>query len=151
MKLNNFIKYVGGEGIIFEAKNGEKWLFYCGTGMKIPKGKNVTGTMFSMPECIENLLTDDQYEACTCTAAFLPSPDAKPSELMRKFRIPADDLYIDIPNKVFGFIEKSDGTFINEYYTDDDDHYTALLVTDDYGDDRGFQMIYIVKEERSKT
>lgn len=150
MKFDKFVKYAGGNGLIEEAHNGDKWLFYNGIGMKIPEGKNAYGNETMMPGGIDDLIYEyDDYDVCELKTAFVPNADSKPSELLRRFaskpKNGSEPLMIDIPNKVFGFIEKSDRTFINECGIGEDD-YTVLLVTDDYGEVEEFKMIYIVKE-----
>ena len=149
MKFDNFLKYAAGDGAILEAENGDKWLFYANVGMKIPNGKNVCGNVSVMPEAINDLIEYDDYVPCELKSAYVPNADSKPSELIRRFeRCGADEdnnLFIDVPNKIFGFIERKDETFINEIVTDEY-RYVALLVTDDYGDDREFKMIYIEKD-----
>lgn len=143
MKFDSFIKYAGSHGAILEAKNGDKWLFFGDVGMKIPEGKNVCGIVGKMPEEINILITTSDYNACELEKAFVPNKDSKPSELLRKFG--NDDYEIDIPNKIFGFIERKDRTYIS-IHDDIDYDYTALLVTDDYSEEPDFKMIYIVKE-----
>lgn len=149
MKFDNFLKYAAGDGAILEAENGDKWLFYANVGMKIPNGKNVCGSVSVMPDAINDLIEYDDYVACELKSAYVPYADSKPSSLIRRFEGCGSDedgnLFIDVPNKIFGFIERKDETFINEIVTDDNRH-VALLVTDDYGDDREFKMIYIEKE-----
>ena len=143
MKFDNFVKYAGSNGIIFEANNDDKWLFYDKVAMKIPEGRNVCGRVLHMPVYMEDLIYKyDDYDYAELTAAFVPTAYSKPSELMRTFT--SDDLSIDIYNKAFGFIEKKDCTCINAVeYEEDDKKYVALLVSSDYGDDKEFKMIYV--------
>lgn len=143
MKFNNFAKYAGSDGVIFEVENGDKWLFYGSAGMKIPEGKNVCGNITKMPEFVYKLINTNEIEPCELEGAFVPNKDSKPSELLRKFG--KDVFEIDVPNKIYGFIESHDRTFIG-IYDDYDNDYTALLVTDDYEDDPEFKMIYVVKD-----
>lgn len=143
MKFDNFVKYAGCNGTIFEAVNGDKWLYYDKVGMKIPEGRNVCGKSFKMPVYMEDLIYKyDDYEACELTAAFVPTATSKPSELMRTFS--GFGFSIDLYNKAFGFIEKNDYTYINQVdYPEDDKLFTALLVSSDYGEDKEFKMIYL--------
>lgn len=147
MKFDNFVKYAGSNGTIFEADNGDKWLFYDKVAMKIPEGRNVCGKSFEMPVYMDDLIYKyDDYYAAELTAAFVPNAYSKPSELMRKFT--GGDLSIDIYNKAFGFIEKSDYTYINYgEYPQDNKTFTALLVSNDYGEDKEFKMIYLESED----
>ena len=139
MKFDNFCKFAGSDGVILVAPNNEKWLFYHNVGMLIPENKNVCGSVANMPDYFTELLYEAGYEACELTSAYVPSPDSKPSELMRIFS--GWHNTIDISNKAFGFIEKKDRTYIATY-EDEETIYTALLVTDDYDeDDLEFKMI----------
>lgn len=147
MKFDNFVKYAGSNGTIFEAPNGDKWLFYDKVGMKIPEGRNVCGKVLKMPGYMEDLIYKyDDYETAELTAAYVPNAYSKPSELMRTFT--GSDMSIDVYNKAFGFIEKNDYTYINVVgYDEDDIGYTALLISNDYGDDKEFKMIYLESED----
>ena len=145
MKFDNFVKYAGSNGTILEAANGDKWLLYNKVGMKIPEGRNVCGKSFKMPVYMEDLIYKyDDYDAAGLTAAFVPEAYSKPSELMRRFT--GGDLSIDLYNKAFGFIEKKDCTYINQIDTDDE-LFTVLLVSSDYGEDKEFKMIYLESED----
>lgn len=147
MKFDNFVKYAGSNGTIFEATNGDKWLFYNQVGMKIPEGRNVCGKAFKMPVYMEDLIYKyDDYDKAELTAAYVPNAYSKPSELLRTFT--GGDLSIDLYNKAFGFIEKKDLTYINAVDCEEDNkRFTALLVSNDYGDDKEFKMIYVESED----
>lgn len=147
MKFDNFVKYAGSNGTIFEANNGDKWLFYDKVGMKIPEGRNVCGKSFKMPVYMEDLIYKyDDYDEAELTAAHVPNAYSKPSELLRTFT--GGDLSIDLYNKAFGFIEKEDLTYINQgEYPEDDMVYTVLLISSYYGDDKEFKMIYVESED----
>ena len=150
MKFDNFVKYAGSNGTIFEASNGDKWLFFNSIGMKVPDGRNVCGNLTAMPDWIEELITSDDYDATTLYQAFVPSADSKASELMRRYQsisyFGEQKLLIDISNKAYGFIEKKDDVYCNSI-EHDDVFYDALLITDDYGDEKEFKMICIVKND----
>lgn len=146
MKFDNFVKYAGSDGILFEATNGDKWLFYDKVGMKIPEGRSVCGKVSSLPYYMEKLIyTYDDYDEARLTAAYVPEPYSKPSELMRTFS--GGDLSINLYNKAFGFIEKKDSTYINAIDIEEEAIYTALLVSNGFGDEMEFGMIYIDKED----
>lgn len=147
MKFDNFVKYAGSNGTIFEAENGDKWLFYDKVGMKIPEGRNVCGKSWKMPAYMDDLIYKyDDYEAAELTSAYVPHAYSKPSELIRAFT--GGDLSINLYNKAFGFIEKNDLTYINAVDHDEDDkRFTALLVSSDYGEDKEFKMIYLESED----
>lgn len=141
MKFDNFVKYAGGNGLILESDNGDKWLFYDKVGMKIPEGRSICGRVATMPDYMRDLIYKyDDYDAAELTKAYVPNAYSKPSELMRRFT--GGELYVDLYNKAFGFIEKADLTYINEI-DKEESIYTALLVSSDYGDDKKFTMIYI--------
>lgn len=146
MKFNAFMKYAGSDGTIIEASNGDKWLYFNNTAMKIPEGKNVCGNIAKMPDFVDEMIYHEDYEYCELTNAYVPNATSKPSELMRTFStVYAHEMEsIDVPNKIYGFIEAKNETYISGY-SDDDCDYTALLVTDDYGEDKEFKMIYVVK------
>lgn len=143
MKFNNFVKYAGSEGMIIESNNGEKWLLYGQTGMKIPETKNICGRVYRMPEYLEDALYNTEVEFCQLESAFVPNKDSKPSALLRRFS--GEHYTIDIPNKIFGFIEISDLTYIVKV-DEIDESYMVLLVTDDYDEDPVIKMFYIVKD-----
>ena len=145
MKFDKFTKFVGSDGTIFEAKNGDNWLFFGCIGMKIPEGYGVAGRFAKMPKYIDDLINSEQVEAAELKAAYVPAPDSKPSALIRKFA--SRSFEIDIVNKAFGFIERGDRVFIDEI-EDDDKYYTALLVTSEYGSEAEFNMIYLESEDK---
>lgn len=145
MKFDNFVKYAGSDGTILKADNGDTWLMFGKVGMKIPEGRAVCGKSFMMPQYMEDLIYKyDDYDSAELTAAFVPQAYSKPSELMRKFT--GGELYIDVPNKIFGFIEKNDQTYVN-YLETEDKNITVLLVTSDYGSEKEFKMIYLESED----
>lgn len=147
MKFDSFTKYAGGYGSILTAKNGDRWLFFEGIGMKIPKYCSVCGTPGKMSESVEKLIYEfDDFDRANLTDAYLPEPYSKPSEVKRVFS--GGSLNIDITNKAFGFIEKKDFTYINVYENDDEEKYTVLLVSGGLadGDDAEFEMVYVVKK-----
>lgn len=152
MKFDSFIKYAGSNGTILTASTGHKWLVYGCIAMMIPEGKNVCGRELAMPTYMEDLLYDYGCEACYLLDAYVPKADSKPSELMRVFANSDCSNKIDISNKAFGFIERNDRTFISEHRAEDEEgnvtKYTALLVTDEYGDvdEIDFKMIIVEKE-----
>lgn len=130
MKFDNFVKYVGADGIILETSVNDKWLFCGSVGMLIPENRNVCGRIETMPEYIENLI-DCDCEPVELVEAVLPKPDSKPSELLRVFE--GKNTIINIRNKTFGFIEKSNRTF-GAAFTKEGEINSALLVTDDYSE-----------------
>lgn len=147
MKFDNFVKYAGSNGTIFEATNGDKWLCYNSVAMKIPEDSNVCGKVFEMPVYMNDLIYKyDDYDDAELTAAHVPNAYSKPSELLRTFT--GGDLSIDLYNKGFGFIERGDLTYINAVdYEEHNKRYKALLVSKDYGDDKEFKMIYVESED----
>lgn len=149
MKFDNFVKYAGSDGVILTASDNSKWLGFGSVLMKVPEGKNVCGKVANMPEYMEDLIFNNSYSACELTDAFVPRCDSKPSELRRVFSGSGRD--INISNKAFGFIEKKDRTYVSSQVVYEEEvttTYTALLITDDYGedDDLEFKMVVIERE-----
>ncbi|WP_241360486.1 hypothetical protein, partial [Pseudomonas aeruginosa] len=90
MKFKNFVKMLGGEGTIYEAPNGDKWLggiVGTFTMMKIPSfntginAKNIKPMNFDLAQAV---VAEPDCE-CTLTSARLEHPDGKAGEILRCF------------------------------------------------------------------
>jgi len=108
MKFDKFVKNVGTMGVIVEYR-GLKWLCSGSMIARIPEG--ITGLVCAaateLPERLQNIIESGERSEAQLTDAFLPFANDKPAELRRVFSDRAGH-QIDIGNKQFGMIEKSD-------------------------------------------
>lgn len=105
--------------------------------MQIPDGVNVLAAYKRNSKTFENQIfefaEDDKKYRAQLTAAELPAPDAKASQIERIF----SDTFggeISIDNGTFGMIEKNDSVYI--VYEEFDNHTepAALIITNGYGE-----------------
>lgn len=120
MKFKQFVKALGGEGTIYEAPNGERWLggvIGTFTMAKIPSFQTgiIGRTIKPMPDRLLDILHMDEVDADLISAR-MEYPDDKASDILRGFGNSQDR--VEIKNKQFGFIEKSDLKGIG-FYEDD--------------------------------
>ena len=143
MKTEQFIKFAAGNGTIFSYRD-KHYLFFDKVLTLLPSYSMVTSTSISpMPEWLSEVLNTDEATECQLTDGFLPRADSKGSEIIRVFG--NDDVYLT--QKQYSFIEKKDRAFYCEGYKKDKDgntqHFDALLLTDEYGDEAEFKTILI--------
>ena len=137
MKFEKFLKMTAGRGVIVDRMDGEKWLLFDGTMLRVPEGVNVIAALTmgdkSFIDHIFNEYDAENISTADLTGAELPTPDASASKIIRIFT-DADGGRIGVTNKDFALIEKGDNI-----YTVYDDNYSeetpaALLVTVGFGD-----------------
>lgn len=136
MKFEKFLKIAGGRGIIVDS-DGEKWLLYESTMLRVPETVNVIAALRMseprfMRQAFEEFAAENTITA-NLSGAELPTPDASASKIIRLF---SDDEggTVGIGNKEFSIIEKSDNV-----YTVYDDTFSqhdpaGLLITTGYGE-----------------
>lgn len=140
MKFEKFLKHCGARGSVVETIEG-KFLKFAESFFKIPEGVNVLSAVTIPEPDYLVYIFDDFREGDLCkaelTGAELPTPDASPSSLHRIFSNEYGGS-IPIPNKLFGFIEKSDHvyTFVENADTEGlENTQQALVITSGYGDE----------------
>ena len=129
------VKMIGTSGIVME-NNFRKFLCSGNMLAVIPEtsGSVVCVTAVEFPEYVREALAKGDEEPAELIDAFLPSADDKPSELRRVFTTKSG-LRIDISNKQFGLIERSDKLGILLYETEDEIIVAALAIHNGYDED----------------
>lgn len=146
MKFEKFLKMAGVHGVIVNAEDYGKFLAFANAMIHIPEGVNVV-TAFERnakdweKAVLSNYYREDSYTA-DLTAATLPTPDAKPSQIQRIFS-DQDGGKIAIDNKFFGIIERMDGVRMT---FDENDDPTALIITEGYGADEMLAGVIFAEE-----
>lgn len=138
MKFEKFLKMAAGHGVIVEDNDGIKYLLFDGAMLRIPDGTNIIAplTMNERP-FMTNILeafADNEIIPAELTGAKLPTPDASASKVIRIF---TDDEAgeIEITNKGFALIEKSDAVYTAYDEDYDDNEPVALVILTGYGED----------------
>ena len=78
MKFQKFVKSIGSEGIIYERKNGERWLASDNVFMRIPEDiRSITASEIApIPEAIENIINYESFtDPCELHKAVMPYAD----------------------------------------------------------------------------
>lgn len=135
MKFEKFLKSCGTHGQIVKTNSGDKWLVCGGVGMIVPKGViNLLGTgeaSEATREIVQGIVYADTDDKITLTEAYLPA-DGRPSDIVRVFGNPKDDIYIGIHNADYGLLEKSDQNLAFLEIEDDDLNTSKFLLVLDH-------------------
>lgn len=86
MKFQKFVKALGSDGIVYNRKNGERWLASDKVFMKIPEDiRSVTCTeVADMPEFVENIINYDSFtDPCDLHKAVMPYADGVIKDCVR--------------------------------------------------------------------
>lgn len=138
MKFEKFLKMAAGHGVIVEDNDGIKYLLFDGAMLRIPDGTNVIAplTMGERPFMTNVLeaIADNEITEADLTGAKLPTPDASASKVIRVFT-DDDGGEIEITNKGFALIEKSDAVYTAYDEDYDDNEPVALVILTGYGED----------------
>lgn len=138
MKFEKFLKSCGTHGQIVKTNSGDKWLVCGGVGMIVPKGViNLLGTgeaSEATREIVQGIVYADTDDKVTLTEAYLPA-DGRPSDIVRVFGNPKDDIYIGIHNADYGLLEKSDQNLAFLEIEDDDLNTSKYLLVLDQRDE----------------
>lgn len=152
MKFEKFLKNCGARGTVVSTECNGQFLKLGAVMLAIPAGVNVLSTTsVQAPQYIEDIFTDyDNHDVIPAelTGAELPTPDASPSKIKRIFEN-EDGGKIEIDNKTFGIIERSDHAYTFTEKQDDDfseGAQDALVITSGYGAEE--QLVGIILDEQ---
>lgn len=121
MKFEKFVKSLASTGVIYERKNGDRWLASPSVFMLIPPTiRSVTAIgIQDMPEKIDGIISSITSEPCELSRAIMPFPDSGIKDCIRVFSNQAGDIKIPIGNPDFALIEKGDIKEISYQYAKD--------------------------------
>lgn len=86
MKFQKFVKALGSDGIVYNRKNGERWLASERVFMKIPEDiRSVTcADIADMPDFVENIINYDSFtNPCDLAKAVMPYADGVIKDCVR--------------------------------------------------------------------
>lgn len=111
MKFNKFVKTAGVGGTIYRRSNGDNWLYYDNTMMKIPSHlfSLTADDIRRMPEAYEALI--NQGEAgfdCSLTGARMLYPDSGIKDCIRIYSVDGTDYRLGIANNDWSLIDRRD-------------------------------------------
>lgn len=104
MKFQKFVKALGSDGIVYNRKNGERWLASDKVFMKIPEDiRSVTCTeVADMPEFVENIINCDLHKAV------MPYADGVIKDCVRIYATEGAQNKVAIDNSAYALIERKD-------------------------------------------
>lgn len=108
--------------------NGKNYLSDGRAFMLIPKNIGTIGKVYKDDSLLDSILVDSDLpeKFAELIDAKLPKPNSKGSEIIRVFGDGKN--IVNIPNDLFGKIERSDQCIIVTYWGEDDCERCALLV-----------------------
>lgn len=138
MKFEKFLKMAAGHGFIVEDNDGIKYLLFDGVMLRIPDGTNVIapltmGERSFMTNVLE-AFADNVIRSAELTGAYLPTPDASASKVIRIFNDNAGGEF-GITNRRFALIEKDDAVYTAYDEDYNDESPVALVILTGYGAD----------------
>lgn len=132
MKFQKFVKTIGSEGIIYERKNGERWLASDNVFMLIPEDiRSITASEIApMPEAIENIINYESFtDPCELHKAVMPFADGAIKDCVRIFATENALNKIAICNTAYALIERKDCVEMYvKYNAEDETSETKALV-----------------------
>lgn len=111
MKFEKFVKSLASSGIIYERKNGERYLASPTVLMRIPNDiKSITGLdILPLPDNIEKIITSiGCTEECHLSEAIMPYADGKIKDCIRVYRSLYEHIPLAISNDDYSLIDKKD-------------------------------------------
>ena len=111
MKFQKFVKSIGSEGIIYERKNGERWLASDNVFVRIPEDiRSITAReILPMPEAIENIINYESFtDPCELHKAVMPYADGAIKDCVRIYATENAQSKIAICNSAYALIERKD-------------------------------------------
>lgn len=111
MKFQKFVKSIGSEGIIYERKNGERWLASDNVFMRIPEDiRSITASEIApMPEAIENIINYESFtDPCELYKAVMPFANGAIKDCVRIYATANALNKIAICNSAYALIERKD-------------------------------------------
>lgn len=111
MKFQKFVKALGSDGIVYNRKNGERWLASDKVFMKIPEDiRSVTCTeVADMPEFVGNIINYDSFtDPCDLHKAVMPYADGVIKDCVRIYATEGAQNKVAIDNSAYALIERKD-------------------------------------------
>ena len=116
MKFQKFVKSIGSEDIIYERKNGERWLASDNVFMRIPEDiRSITASEIApMPEAIENIINYESFtDPCELHKAVMPYADGAIKDCVHIYATENALDKLAINNSAYALIERKD--FVEMY------------------------------------
>lgn len=111
MKFQKFVKALGSDGIVYNRKNGERWLASERVFMKIPEDiHSVTCAYIAdMPDFAENIINCDSFtDPCDLRKAVMPYADGIIKDCVRIYATEGAQNIVAIDNSSYALIEHKD-------------------------------------------
>ena len=111
MKFQKFVKSLGSDGIVYNRKNGERWLASERVFMKIPEDiHSVTcADIADMPDFAENIINYDSFtDPCDLHKAVMPYADGVIKDCVRIYATENAQNTVAIDNTSYALIERKD-------------------------------------------
>lgn len=111
MKFQKFVKALGSDGIVYNRKNGERWLASERVLMKIPEDiRSVTcADIADMPDFVENIINYDSFtNPCDLAKAVMPYADGVIKDCVRIYETEDRQSKVAIDNGSYALIERKD-------------------------------------------
>lgn len=124
MKFQKFVKALGSDGIVYNRKNGERWLASERVFMKIPEDtRSVTcADIADMPDFAENIIKYDSFtDPCDLSKAVMPYADGVIKDCVRIYATENALNTVAIDNSSYALIERKDIVEMFCKYNSDDE------------------------------
>ena len=124
MKFQKFVKALGSDGIVFNRKNGERWLASARVFMKIPEDiRSITASEITdMPDSVEGIINFDSFtDPCELHKAVMPYADGVIKDCVRIYATENALNTVAIDNSSYALIERKDIVEMFCKYNSDDE------------------------------
>lgn len=124
MKFQKFVKALGSDGIVFNRKNGERWLASDRVFMKIPEDiRSITASEITdMPDSVEGIINFDSFtDPCELHKAVMPHADGVIKDCVRIYATENALNTVAIDNSSYALIERKDIVEMFCKYNSDDE------------------------------
>lgn len=124
MKFQKFVKALGSDGIVFNRKNGERWLAFDRVFMKIPEDiRSITASEITdMPDSVEGIINFDSFtDPCELHKAVMPYADGVIKDCVRIYATENVLNTVAIDNSSYALIERKDIVEMFCKYNSDDE------------------------------
>lgn len=124
MKFQKFVKALGSDGIVFNRKNGERWLASDRVFMKIPEDiRSITASEITdMPDSVEGIINFDSFTGpCELHKAVMPYADGVIKDCVRIYATEKALNTVAIDNSSYALIERKDIVEMFCKYNSDDE------------------------------
>ena len=132
MKFQKFVKALGSDGIVYNCKNGDRWLASERVFMKIPDDiHSVTcSEIADMPEVIETIINCNSFtDPCELHKAVMPYAAGGIKDCIRIYVTEKEQNKLAIDNNGYTLIERKDIVeMFNKYNPDTETSESKALV-----------------------